>query len=95
MGVKWAFPIFCRLNASQAYSFEDIVRLTHRNVHRASMSKILKEFISLGIISKKDGRYKLTKKGINIQKECLQIGRNIISPKECSTLNNPLVNDKS
>ena len=87
LGIKWAFPILCRLKASREYSFEDIVRLTHRNVHRGSLSKILKKFISLGILLKKDGKYELTKRGIEIQRDSKEIGRNIISPKKCSILN--------
>lgn len=83
LGKKWVFPIYCRLNEKKLYSFEEIIKISKRKVHRNSLSKLLKEFIKLDIIEKIDNKYILTKKGAIIKKGIIQISKSIIKEGDC------------
>ena len=88
IGRKWAYPIFCILIYPKQYSFEDIIKLTFRKVHRTSLSKFLKELINFGILEKVNKNYRLTDKGRLIQQKCVETTNEILKPIGCSRLNN-------
>jgi len=63
MGRKWACPIILNLKVGKKYSFSEIIDFTSRRINRTLLSTMLKEFIKIGILDKKKGKYYITNKG--------------------------------
>ena len=87
IGKKWCYPILCNLMAGEEYSFEKIIEMTRRRVHRHSLSVFLKELISLGILIKnKSGKYCLTDNGKLIKTKFEDIKK--IMTSKCEIIQN-------
>lgn len=87
LGKKWVFPIFCRIRDDEDYRFEDIINISRKNIHRTTLSNLLKELIAIGIIEKKDRKYRLSDKGKHVKKELLKISHELLRPDSCSEIN--------
>ena len=87
MGKKWVFPILCRIRDDEDYRFEDIIQISRKNIHRTTLSNLLKELITMNILEKKKRYYKLTHKGKQIKKDLIKISQELLHPNTCSEIN--------
>ena len=83
LGKKWTFPVFCKLHKNQTYSFEEIIKMTDRKVHRATISNLLKQLIELTLIKKIDSKYQLTENGINVKNNIKNMALILEPNKKC------------
>ena len=67
-GKKWACPLIANLKSNKCYSFEEIVKLSSRQINRTLLSNLLKEMIEVNILTNKKNCYSLSKKGMEIKR---------------------------
>ena len=95
-GKKWACPLIANLKSQKCYSFEDIVKLSSRQINRTLLSNLLKEMIELNILTNNKNCYSLSKKGAEIKKLLEDIKELILKEYStrqiCKFKNNCLVN---
>jgi DNA-binding HxlR family transcriptional regulator len=94
IGKKWSYPLICIFEKSSKYSFEEIVRLTNRKVHRAKISEFLKVMSQIGLLSVSEGKYYITNKGMKVQSLCARLSFELLHGKSCPLLKNPIVGQK-
>lgn len=73
LGRKWTYPILFHMKENQGYAFSDFIYITNRKISRSLLLSFLNESISLSIIKKKNQRYMLTKLGLELKKEFIEI----------------------
>ena len=68
LGKKWICPLIVNLKPDKCYNFEEIIKLSSRQINRTLLSNLLKEMISLSIIQNTSDCYCLSDKGIKIKR---------------------------
>ena len=64
LGKKWTCPILMSIEKDKEYTFEDIIKLTSRQINRTLLSNLLKEMLEFDLIKYNDSYYMITDKGI-------------------------------
>lgn len=67
LGKKWMCPLIVNFEPKKCYSFEEIVKLSSRQINRTLLSNLLKDMIAFDLIINKENCYLLSKKGIGIK----------------------------
>lgn len=67
LGKKWICPLIINLKPDKCYNFEEIIKLSSRQINRTLLSNLLKEMISLDIVHNSSDCYCLSDKGIKIK----------------------------
>jgi DNA-binding HxlR family transcriptional regulator len=83
IGRRWVFPVFCRIREDRCYRYEDLISISRKNIHRTTLSLLLKEFVDVGLLEHKGRCYRLTRKGSDIQLNMKRIAVMLLHPKRC------------
>jgi DNA-binding HxlR family transcriptional regulator len=67
LGKKWMCPLIVNLEPYKCYNFEEIIKISSRQINRTLLSNLLKEMISSNIINNESDCYCLSEKGIQIK----------------------------
>lgn len=67
LGKKWMCPLLVNFKSDKCYSFEEIIKLSSRQINRTLLSNLLKDMISFNLIENGENCYCLTKKGFDIK----------------------------
>ena len=67
LGKKWMCPLIVNLKPDKCYSFEEIIKLSSRQINRTLLSNLLKDMISFELLNNEGNCYSLTKKGFDIK----------------------------
>lgn len=67
LGKKWTCPLLINFKQDNCYCFEEIIRLSSRQINRTLLSNHLKEMKKFGLVTYKNNCYCLTDKGIKVR----------------------------